>query len=78
MKLFEEFLNLTRPELLTPQKENGKTTQIASDDDILKGKQLTYAKKIDPSSIPLGNRLHGNRKRDHGYRGHESLTETVF
>ena len=70
MNLLEELFNLTRPEPLT--------AQIASPDEILNGKQLKYAKKIDPSSVPLGNHWYGNRKRDHGYRGHESLTETVF
>ena len=78
MNLLEELFNLTRTDPLTPPRENGKTAQIASLDYILKGKKLKYAKKIDPSSMPLGNHWHGNRKRDHGYRGHESLTETVF
>ena len=78
MKLLEELFNLTRPEPLTPPRQNGKTDQIASLDEILNGKQFKYAKKIDPSSMPLGILWHGNRKRDHGYRGHESLTETVF
>ena len=78
MNLLEELFNLTRPEPLTPPRENGKTAQMASPDGILNGKQLKYAKKIDPSSVPMGNHWYGNRKRDHGYRGHESLTETVF
>lgn len=78
MNLFEELLNLTRLILLNPPRENGKSVQIASPDDILNENCFGTVKKINFPAIPLGNHGHENRRRDHSYRGHESLNETVF
>ena len=64
--------------LEVPPFTNGKKSKIATPADILSVGQDSFARSVDPSSLPLGNSWHGPRKRDHGYRGSENLTQEEF
>lgn len=61
-----------------PPVPNGKRCRAANPSDILNGGTFGYSRKMDPASLPLGNCWHGARKKDHGYRGAETVSFGEF
>jgi hypothetical protein len=61
-----------------PPVLNGKRSRAANPADILGGGPVGYSRKVDSASLPLGNCWHGARKKDHGYRGAETVATGEF